>query len=195
MTAKSIWIGVEALPIELMGLALNHPSPIFCGRLSDCQEHVEVAQSVLAHAGPELAEPDWHEVAIGTTTGQGYLSDLLRQCGPVEQIVWVWPERAVALAEQSAAMPLDEALIKARTVIEGVMVMASGAAAARAPESGITVTLLLPDSVPANSPYEQGLWAFIERFAATANASSRPMGVSFRLLTQSEWRHVTAPQK
>ncbi len=132
-------------------------------------------------------------MAIGTTIGQGYLADLLRQCGPIEQIVWVWPEKAGALAKASATVPLDEALIRARTVVEGVVVMASGAAAAVASERGITVTLLLPDSVPANSPHEQGLWAFVERFAATANAASTSKGVSFRLLTQSEWRQATTP--
>jgi hypothetical protein len=51
----------------------------------------------------------------------------------------------------------------------------------------------LPDSAPANSPHEQGLWAFVERFAATANAASTSKGVSFRLLTQSEWRQATTP--
>ena len=190
MIAKSIWIGVESLPIELMDLALRQPSPIFCGRLSDCREHLEVAETALEQAGGDLREPEWHEVAIGTTTGQGYLADLLRQCGPLEQIVWVWPEKTGALAEASANIPLDEALMRARTVIEGVLVMASGAAAALAADRGITVTLLLPDSMPVNSPHEQGLWAFVERFAAIANASSMSKGISFRLLTQSEWRQA-----
>lgn len=193
MTAKSIWLGVESLPIELMGLAVSHPNPIFCGCLSACQEHLAVAETVLEQAGRDPKALDWHEVAIGTTIGQGYLADLLRQCGPIEQIVWVWPEKAGALAKASATVPLDEALIRARTVVEGVVVMASGATAAVASERGITVTLLLPDSVPANSPHEQGLWAFVERFAATANAASTPKGVSFRLLTQSAWRHATTP--
>ena len=193
MTAKSIWLGVESLPIELMGLAVSHPNPIFCGCLSACQEHLAVAETVLEQAGRDPKALDWHEVAIGTTIGQGYLADLLRQCGPIEQIVWVWPEKAGALAKASATVPLDEALIRARTVVEGVVVMASGAAAAVASERGISVTLLLPDSVPANSPHEQGLWAFVERFAATANGASTPKGVSFRLLTQSAWRHATTP--
>lgn len=193
MNAKSIWLGVESLPIELMGLVLSHPSPIFCGCLSACREHLAVAETLLEQAGRDPRELDWHEVAIGTTIGQGYLADLLRQCGPIEQIVWVWPEWAGALAEASVTIPRDEALIRARTVIEGVLVMASGAAAAVASERGITVTLLLPDSVPANSPHEQGLWAFVERFAATANAASTSKGVSFRLLTQSEWRQATTP--
>lgn len=191
MTAKSIWLGVESLPIELVGLAVSHPNPIFCGCLSACQEHLAVAETVLEQAGRDPKALDWHEVAIGTTIGQGYLADLLRQCGPIEQIVWVWPEKAGALAKASATVPLDEALIRARTVVEGVVVMASGATAAVASERGITVTLLLPDSVPANSPHEQGLWAFVERFAATA--ASTPKGVSFRLLTQSAWRHATTP--
>lgn len=193
MTAKSIWLGVESLPIELVGLAVSHPNPIFCGCLSACQEHLAVAETVLQQAGRDPRALDWHEVAIGTTIGQGYLADLLRQCGPIEQIVWVWPEKAGALAKASATVPLDEALIRARTVVEGVVVMASGATAAVASERGITVTLLLPDSVPANSPHEQGLWAFVERFAATVNAASTPKGVSFRLLTQSAWRHATTP--
>lgn len=192
MTAKSIWIGVESLPIELMGLALRYPSPIFCGCLSACREHLEIAETAFDQAGGDLREPEWHEVAIGTTTGQGYLVDLLRQCGSIEQIIWLWPERASALAEESTPIPLDVALMRARTVIEGVLVIASGAAAALASDRGITVTLLLPDSVPVNSPHEQGLWAFIERFAAIANASATSKRVSFRPLTLSEWRHATS---
>ena len=191
MTAKSIWLGVESLPIELIGLALSHPNPIFCGCLSACREHAAVAETMLKQAGKDVSEPDWHEVALGTTIGQGYLADLFRQCGPVEQIVWVWPETAGALAEASASLPLDEALIRARSVVEGIMVMASGAAAALASERGITVTLLLPDSVPANSPDEQGLWAFVERFVATANAASTSRVISFRWLTQSAWRRAS----
>jgi len=120
VTAKSIWLGVESLPIELMGLVLSHPSPIFCGCLSACREHLAVAETLLEQAGRDPRELDWHEVAIGTTIGQGYLADLLRQCGPIEQIVWVWPEWAGALAEASVTIPRDEALIRARTVIEGV---------------------------------------------------------------------------
>ena len=99
-----------------------------------------------------------------------------------------------AAAKRAADKRLEKQAVRSASALERpVSGRASGAAAAVASERGITVTLLLPDSVPASSPHEQGLWAFVERFAATANATSTSKGVSFRLLTQSAWRHATTP--
>ena len=80
MTASGFWIGVEGMSLSVLRAAAEHERPIFCGRLS-------LDHTLQAELGDlnELAE--WHDVALDTAIGQGYLMDLLRQRTPIGSVV------------------------------------------------------------------------------------------------------------
>ncbi|MEK9585541.1 MAG: hypothetical protein VW039_05110, partial [Halieaceae bacterium] len=80
MTASGFWIGVEAMPLSVLRAATAHERPIFCGRLP-------LDQELRAELGDLYERAEWHDMALDTAIGQGYVMDLLRQRSPVASVV------------------------------------------------------------------------------------------------------------
>ena len=92
MTASHFWIGVECMPASVVQDAASHPRPILCGNLADAAD----MRSALAKS---LEQAEWHDLALASPIGQGYLLDLLRQRGPIEHIVLALPAISCARIE------------------------------------------------------------------------------------------------
>ena len=107
MTASHFWIGVECMPASVVQDAASHPRPILCGNLAEAAD----MRSALAKS---LEQAEWHDLALASPIGQGYLLDLLRQRGPIEHIVLALPAISCARIEtgDDALRPLDNTLSK-----------------------------------------------------------------------------------
>ena len=69
------------MPVSVLRAAAEHERPIFCGRLP-------LDQELQAELGDLYERAEWHDVALDTAIGQGYLMDLLRQRPPLP--AWYW---------------------------------------------------------------------------------------------------------
>ena len=94
MTASHFWIGVECMPASVVQDATSHPRPILCGNLADAAD----MRSALAES---LEQAEWHDLALASPIGQGYLLDLLRQRGPIEHIVLALPAISCAVLRRA----------------------------------------------------------------------------------------------
>ena len=161
MTASRFWVGVEFMPASVMQGAALHPRPIFCGQLADAT----ATRSALS-SRPDQAE--WHDMALASPIGQGYLLDLLRQRGPIEHILLALPAISCATAEPAgdAPRPMDEVLSEARHAIEGFIAVLRGAEAALDGSSGAGLTLLRVDPAEQSSPMARALGVFADEWIA-----------------------------
>lgn len=162
MKASGFWIGVEGMSLSVLRAAVEHERPIFCGRLS--LDHT--LQAELGDVN-ELAE--WHDVALDTAIGQGYLMDLLRQRTPIGSVVLALDVSTDDRSGDGFVAPVDEALARARLVTEGLLVV-TRAAEAVMPATGGSLTVMLQGPHQASSSLAEGLAAFVEHFVSAEAA-------------------------
>jgi hypothetical protein len=115
-----------------------------------------------------LDQAEWHDLALASPIGQGYLLDLLRQRGPIEHIFLALPAISCASAEPAgdAPRPLDEVLSETRHTIEGFIAVLRGAEAALDGSIGAGLTLLRVDPAEHSSPMARALGAFADEWIA-----------------------------
>lgn len=171
MTASGFWIGVESMPRSVLRAALQHERPIFCGRLP--------ADNILQTQLGDMSErAEWHEVALGTPIGQGYLLDLLRQRLPVDRVVLSLAASASGYDGTHKTSPLDRLLPQARDVVEALLVVSRGAEAVMDPGTDASMTVVLGDCGEPATPLSEGLAAFVTRFAEAESKRWAEMGLS-----------------
>jgi hypothetical protein len=171
VTASGFWIGVESMPRSVLRAALQHDRPIFCGRLP--------ADNVLqTQLGDRSERAEWHEVALGTPIGQGYLLDLIRQRLPVDRVVLSLAGWESGYSGVSPAPALDRLLAQARDVVEALLVVSRGAEAVMDPNTGASMTILLRDCGEPAMPLTEALAAFATRFAQAESQRWAELGLS-----------------
>ena len=178
MTASRFWIGVELMPASVLQDAASHPRPILCGDLSGAAE-------MRTALGNRLEQAEWHEVALVSAIGQGYLLDLLRQRGPIEHIVLALPAISCESveADDDASRPLDEVLSETRHAIEGFIAVLRGAETTLDGAIGAGLTLLRVDSAEHSSPMVHALAAFADEWIARETERWAAQGLSLAQLT------------
>ena len=178
MTASRFWIGVELMPASVLQDAASHPRPILCGDLSG-------AAKMRTALGNSLEQAEWHEVALVSAIGQGYLLDLLRQRGPIEHIVLALPAISCESveADDDASRPLDDVLSETRHAIEGLITVLRGAEATLDASIGAELTLLRADLGEASSPVARALGAFADEWIDEEASRWTAQGLSLSQLT------------
>ena len=162
MTASGFWIGVEAMPLSILRAAAEHERPIFCGRLP-------LDQELRAELGDLYERAEWHDMALDTAIGQGYVMDLLRQRSPVASVVLALDVSADKGLRDGVVAPVDEALAHARRITEGLLIVTRAAEAVIPPGSG-ALTVMLCGPRQASSSLAEGLAAFVEHFVSAEAA-------------------------
>ena len=159
------------MPRSVLRAALQHERPIFCGRLP--------ADNILQTQLGDMSErAEWHEVALGTPIGQGYLLDLLRQRLPVDRVVLSLSGWESGYSGVHPALALDRALAQARDVVEALLVVSRGAEAVMDPDTDASMTIMLGDCGESATPLNEGLAAFVTRFAQAESKRWAVMGLS-----------------
>ena len=159
------------MPRSVLRTALQHQRPILCGRLP--------ADNVLQIQLGDMSErAEWHEVALGTPIGQGYLLDLLRQRLPVDRVVLSLAGWESGYSGVHPAPALDRLVAQAREVVEALLVVSRGAEAVMDPNTGASMTILLGDCGESATPLTEGLVAFVTRFAEAESKRWAEMGLS-----------------
>ena len=150
------------MPLSVLRAAAAHERPIFCGRLS-------LDQGMRVELGDLYERAEWHDVALDTAIGQGYLMDLLRQRSPVASVVLASDVSTDEGLRAGVVAPVDEALAHARRITEGLLIVTRAAEAVMPPGSGaLTVMLCGPRQAP--SSLAEGLAAFAEHFVSAEAA-------------------------
>ena len=178
MTASRFWIGVEFMPASFVQAAASHPRPILCGQIAE-------AAAMRSALSNRLDQAEWHDLALTSPIGQGYLLDLLRQRGPIEHIFLALPAISCASAEPAgdAPRPLDKVLLETRHTIEGLIAVLRGAEAALNGSNGAGLTLLRVDPAGHSSPMVHALAAFADEWIAREAARWATQGLSLAQLT------------
>ena len=178
MTASRFWVGVEFMPASVVQAAASHPRPILCGQIAE-------AAAMRSALSNRLDQAEWHDLALTSPIGQGYLLDLLRQRGPIEHIFLALPAISSASAETAghAPRPLDEVLSETRHAIEGFIAVLRGAEAALDGAIGAGLTLLRVDSAEHSSPMVHALAAFADEWIARETERWAAQGLSLAQLT------------
>jgi len=179
VTASHFWIGVECMPASVVQDAASHPRPILCGDLA----HAAALKSALNNS---LEQAEWHDLALMSAIGQGYLLDLLRQRGPIEHIVLALPAISCARIEagDEASRPLDDVLSETRHAIEGLITVLRGAEATLDASIGAGLTLLRADTAEASSPVARALRAFADEWIAGETARWATLGLSLSQMSR-----------
>ena len=179
VAASGFWIGVESMTVEALTMAASHPRPVFCGRLSG-------DRSLQATDVETDAQAEWHDIALDSAVGQGYLLDLMRQRGPVDHVVLALDLLPSQIDLNNAlTTSLDSVLAETRQVIEGLIVVTRGAEAVMASGVGAGMTVLYPDKVELMTPLAQGLRAFVQEFVAAEAERWAALGLSLALRSGS----------
>ena len=180
VTASRFWIGVELMPASVLQDAASHPRPILCGDLSGAAE-------MRTALGNRLEQAEWHEVALVSAIGQGYLLDLLRQRGPIEHIVLALPAISCESveADDDASRPLDDVLSETRHVIEGLITVLRGAESTLDASIGAGLTLLRADTAEGSSPVARALGAFADEWIANEAARWASLGLSLSQMSRN----------
>ena len=158
------------MPRSVLRAALQHERPIFCG----CLPTDNALQTQLGHIS-ERAE--WHEVALGTPIGQGYLLDLLRQRLPVDRVVLSLAGWESGYSGVHPALALDRTLEQARDVVEALLVVSRGAEAVMDPGADASMTIMLGGYGESATPLTEALAAFVTRFAQAETKRWAEMGL------------------
>ena len=179
MTASHFWIGVECMPVSVVRDAASHPRPILCGNLADAAD----MRSALAKS---LEQAEWHDLALASTIGQGYLLDLLRQRGPIEHIVLALPGISCAGIEtgDDGSRSLDDVLSETRHALEGLIAVLRGAEATLDASVAAGLTLLRADTAEASSPMARALGAFADEWIAEEVGRWATLGLSLSQLSR-----------
>ena len=161
------------MPASVVQDAASHPRPILCGNLAD-------AADMRSAVGNNLDEAEWHDVALMSAIGQGYLLDLLRQRGPIEHIVLALPAISCPSLEagDDTSRSLDDVLSETRHAIEGLITVLRGAEASLDASAGAGLTLLRADTVEASSPLARALGALADEWIASETARWATLGLS-----------------
>jgi hypothetical protein len=159
------------MPRSVLRAALQHERPIFCGRLP--------ADNILQTQLGDMSErAEWHEVALGTPIGQGYLLDLLRQRLPVDRVVLSLAASASGYDCTHKTSPLDRLLPQARDVVEALLVVSRGAEAVMDPDTDASMTIMLGGYGESATPLTEALEAFVTRFVQAESKRWAVMGFS-----------------
>lgn len=159
------------MPRSVLRAALQHERPIFCGRLP--------ADNILQTQLGDMSEwAEWHEVALGTPIGQGYLLDLLRQRLPVDRVVLSLAGWESGYSGVHPALALDRALAQARDVVEALLVVSRGAEAVMDPDTDASMTIMLGGYGESATPLTEALEAFVTRFVQAESKRWAVMGLS-----------------
>ena len=159
------------MPRSVLRTALQHERPIFCGRLP--------ADNVLQTQLGDMSErAEWHEVALGTPIGQGYLLDLLRKRLPVDRVVLSLAGWESGYSGVHPALALDRALAQARDVVEALLVVSRGAEAVMDPDTDASMTIMLGGYGESATPLTEALEAFVTRFVQAESKRWAVMGLS-----------------
>jgi len=159
------------MPRSVLRAALQHERPIFCGRLP--------ADNILqTQLGLISERAEWHEVALGTPIGQGYLLDLLRQRLPVDRVVLSLAGWESGYSGVHPALALDRALAQARDVVEALLVVSRGAEAVMDPDTDASMTIMLGGYGESATPLTEALEAFVTRFVQAESKRWAVMGLS-----------------
>lgn len=159
------------MPRSVLRTALQHERPIFCGRLP--------ADNVLQTQLGNMSErAEWHEVALGTPIGQGYLLDLLRQRLPVDRVVLSLAVSASGYDGTHKTSPLERLLPQARDVVEALLVVSRGAEAVMDPDTDASMTIMLGGYGESATPLTEALEAFVTRFVQAESKRWAVMGLS-----------------
>ena len=182
MTASRFWVGVEFMPASFVQAAASHPRPILCGQIAE-------AAAMRSALSNRLDQAEWHDLALTSPIGQGYLLDLLRQRGPIEHIFLALPAISCASAETArhAPRPLDEVLSETRHATEGLITVLRGAESTLDVSIGAGLTLLRADTAEGSSPVARALGAFADEWIANEAARWASLGLS---LSQSTVKSV-----
>ena len=180
MTASRIWIGVELMPASVLQDAASHPRPILCGDLSGAAE-------MRTALGNRLEQAEWHDLALASPIGQGYLLDLLRQRGPIEHIVLALPAISCAGIEtgDDGSRSLDDVLSETRHALEGLVAVLRGAEATLDASVAAGLTLLRADTAEASSPMARALGAFADEWIASEAARWASLGLSLSQMSRN----------
>ena len=162
------------MPRSMLRGAIQHERPIFCGRLP-------ADNALQTQLGDMSERAEWHDVALGTSIGQGYLLDLLRQRLPVDRVVLSLAVSGRGYYNTHKAPPLDRLLAQARDVVETLLVVSRGAEAVMDPGTGASMTIMLGDCGESAMPLTEGLAAFVTRFAQAESKRWAEMGLSFHV--------------
>ena len=180
MTASHFWIGVECMPTSVVQDAASHPRPILCGNLADAAD----MRSVPAES---LEQAEWHDLALASPIGQGYLLDLLRQRGPIEHIVLALPAISCAGIEtgDDGSRSLDDVLSETRHAFEGLVAVLRGAEATLGALAAAGLTLLRADTAEASSPMARTLGAFADEWIASEAGRWATLGLSLSQMSRN----------
>ena len=161
------------MPVSVLQDATSHPRPILCGDLADAA----VVRSALNNS---LEQAEWHDLALASPIGQGYLLDLLRQRGPIEHIVLALPAISCAHIETGAhaSRALDDVLSETRHALEGLIAVLRGAEATLDASAAAGLTLLRADTAEASSPMARALGAFADEWIASEAGRWGTLGLS-----------------
>ena len=179
MTASRFWIGVEFMPVSILRTAALHPRPIFCGHLAN-------ASAMRADLGNSAEQAEWHDLALASPIGHGYLLDLLRQRSPVEHIVLALPAISCVRFErvgEEASPLLEVVLSETRHAIEGLIAVMRGAEAALDASLGAGLTLLRVDPAEDSAPLTRALGAFANEWIVSEAERWAANGLSLGQLT------------
>ena len=168
------------MPASVVQDAASHPRPILCGNLADAAD----MRSALAES---LEQAEWHDLALASPIGQGYLLDLLRQRGPIEHIVLALPVISCARIEtgDDASRPLDDALSGTRHALEGLIAVLRGAEATLGALAAAGLTLLRADTAEASSPMARALGAFADEWIASEAGRWATLGLSLSQMSRN----------
>ena len=177
MAASRFWIGVESMPPQVLQMAAAHPRPILCGQIADSR-----ALRALAEA---TVQAEWHDLALDSPIGQGYMLDLLRQRQPIEHIVLALPSITHLNTESrdETYQSLDSLFSETRHATEGLIAVMRGAEVTLDASAGAGMTLLRVNSIYAPSPLARALGAFLNEWIAAEARRWATLGLSLEQLT------------
>jgi len=176
MAATGFWIGVESMTSAALTEAAKHPHPMFCGRLA-------AENSLRKELEASGVQAEWHDVALDTPVGQGYLLDLMRQRVPIEHVVWVLPPLPNAQfgGDEATSATLDTVLAATREITEGLLVMIRGAEALLQAGVGGGMTVSYDNWDEPVTPLAKGLMAFVETVVSAESQRWASLGLSLTL--------------
>ena len=161
------------MPASVLKEAASHPRPILCGHLAN-------AAATRSDLSDRAEHAEWHDLALGSPIGQGYLLDLLRQRGPIERIVL--SSSSVAPAAD-ALRPVNDVLLEIRHAIEGLIAVMRGAEATLDASTGAGLTVLRAATTESSSSQAAAVGAFADEWITREAESWATRGLSLKQLT------------
>lgn len=176
MTASGFWIGVESMTAAALTEAAKHPHAVFCGRLA-------AENSPRADLEASGVQAEWHDIALDTPVGQGYLLDLMRQRVPIQHMVWTLPPlpNIQIGCDDVRSLPLDTVLAATREITEGLIVVIRGAEAVLEAGVGAGMTVSCAGQDAPMTPLAKAVMAFVETLIYAESQRWAALGLSLTL--------------